>query len=62
MGKAKKLKVSKSGNSQPKLGLADQISSENSVKLKDRNKIRFRTEEEAEVIENHFIYYNVIAK
>lgn len=46
MGKAKKVKVSKGG---PKIGLVDQIELEKTVKFKNRQKVRHRTDEDEEV-------------
>jgi hypothetical protein len=50
MGKAKKVKVSKSETNKPKVGLAEQIVNENTVKMKNRQKTRIRAEEDEEVI------------
>lgn len=46
MGKAKKLKVSKGETKEPKIALADQIELEKAVKLKNRQKVRRRADEE----------------
>ncbi|XP_012058201.1 PREDICTED: bystin [Atta cephalotes] len=46
MGKAKKVKVSKGETKEPKIGLADQIELEKEVKVKNRQKIRRRADEE----------------
>ncbi|KYN43342.1 Bystin [Trachymyrmex septentrionalis] len=46
MGKAKKVKVSKGDTKEPKIGLADQIEFEKGVKVKNRQKIRRRADEE----------------
>jgi len=46
MGKAKKIKVSKGETKEPKIGLADQIEFEKAVKVKNRQKIRHRADEE----------------
>ncbi|KYN21974.1 PREDICTED: bystin [Trachymyrmex cornetzi] len=46
MGKAKKVKVSKGETKEPKIGLADQIELEKGVKVKNRQKIRRRADEE----------------
>ncbi|KAL0115605.1 hypothetical protein PUN28_010842 [Cardiocondyla obscurior] len=46
MGKAKKTKVSKGETKEPKIGLAEQIELEKTVKLKNRQKTRRRAEEE----------------
>lgn len=47
MGKAKKLKVSQQG---PKMALDKQIEESETVKAKNRNKIRFRQDEDDKVI------------
>lgn len=49
MGKAKKIKVSKSEIKQPKVALGDQIEEEKSVKSKKRQKIRIRNEDDDKV-------------
>ncbi|XP_012534195.1 bystin [Monomorium pharaonis] len=46
MGKAKKLKVSKGETKESKIALADQIEQEKTVKLKNRQKVRHRADEE----------------
>ncbi|KAG5312462.1 BYST protein, partial [Acromyrmex insinuator] len=46
MGKAKKVKVSKGETKEPKIGLAEQIELEKGVKVKNRQKIRRRADEE----------------
>lgn len=46
MGKAKKVKVSKGETKESKIALADQIEQEKSVKLKNRQKVRCRADEE----------------
>ncbi|KYQ55024.1 Bystin [Trachymyrmex zeteki] len=46
MGKVKKIKVSKGETKEPKIGLADQIEFEKAVKVKNRQKIRRRADEE----------------
>lgn len=57
MGKAKKIKVSKS---ETKIGLADQIELEGTVKPKNRQKIRHRTEEDEEV--GFHIFYVILQR
>lgn len=52
MGKAKKIKVSKSETKEPKIGLADQIELEKAVKVKNRQKVRRRADEEEYVAPN----------
>ncbi|XP_032664979.1 bystin [Odontomachus brunneus] len=47
MVKAKKVKISKGG---PKIGLADQIELEKTVKFKNRQKVRHRTDEDEEYV------------
>ena len=49
MGKAKKIKVSKKETGQPKIGLADEIEDDKIAKMKNRNKVRIRTDEDEEV-------------
>ncbi|XP_076762856.1 bystin [Xylocopa sonorina] len=51
MGKAKKIKVSKGESKQPKVGLADQIEREKTVKSKNRHKIRFRRDEDDKFVD-----------
>ncbi|XP_011504521.1 PREDICTED: bystin [Ceratosolen solmsi marchali] len=51
MGKAKKIKVSKDEMSKKKIGLAEQLENENTLKIKERKKIRNRTEEHEEFID-----------
>lgn len=46
MGKAKKTKVSKGETKEPKIGLAEQLELDKTVKPKNRQKIRFRADEE----------------
>ncbi|XP_050455426.1 bystin [Cataglyphis hispanica] len=46
MGKAKKIKVSKGGTKEPKIGLAEQIEFDKSVKSTIRQKIRHRADDE----------------
>lgn len=55
MGKAKKIKVSKS---ETKIGLADQIELEGTVKPKNRQKVRHQTDEDEEV-GFHIFYVNL---
>ncbi|XP_031825525.1 bystin [Nomia melanderi] len=50
MGKSKKLKVSKGETKHPKVGLADQIEEEKTAKLKNRNKIRIRNDEDEKFV------------
>jgi len=56
MGKAKKVKVSKGETKEPKIGLADQIELEKEVKVKNRQKIRRRADEEEVSFSIYFIY------
>lgn len=51
MGKAKKLKVSKGETKLPKVGLANQIEEEKTVKSKNRTKIRVRNDEDEKFVE-----------
>lgn len=46
MGKAKKVKVSKGGTKEPKIGLAEQIEFDKTVKPTVRQKVRHRADEE----------------
>lgn len=55
MGKAKKVKPSKGETKLPKVGLADQIEEDKTVKSKNRNKIRIRNDADEEV---KFAFYN----
>lgn len=48
MGKAKKVKISK-GDKPEKVGLGDQIEGETLAKAKNRQKVRFRQDEDEEV-------------
>ncbi|EZA57153.1 hypothetical protein DMN91_007307 [Ooceraea biroi] len=50
MGKAKKIKVSQGETKQAKLGLAEQIEHEKGVRAKNRQKIRFRADEDEEYV------------
>ncbi|XP_015126766.1 bystin [Diachasma alloeum] len=50
MGKAKKIKVTK-GDRSEKIPLGDQIEGEKSVKMKNRQKIRFRRDEDEEFVD-----------
>lgn len=54
MGKAKKIKVSKG---EAKVGLADQIEHEKTVKSKNRQKSRLRANEVEEVSRFYFCLY-----
>lgn len=49
MGKAKKIKVSKGDKNLPKVGLADQIEEDKTVKTKSRKKVRIRNDGDEEV-------------
>lgn len=49
MGKAKKIKVSKSEIKQPKISLGDQIEEEKNIKSKKRQKIKIRNEDDDKV-------------
>ncbi|KAJ8669299.1 hypothetical protein QAD02_000558 [Eretmocerus hayati] len=51
MGKAKKIKVSKNETKRPKIALADQIEQAGAVKMKNRNKKRFRRDEDEEFVD-----------
>nr|XP_034187076.1 bystin [Osmia lignaria] len=51
MGKAKKVKPSKGETKLPKVGLADQIEEDKTVKSKNRNKIRIRNDADEEFVE-----------
>lgn len=56
MGKVKKIKVSKGETKEPKIGLADQIEFEKAVKVKNRQKIRRRADEEEVSFNIYFIH------
>lgn len=49
MGKAKKIKVSKGETKEQKIGLAEQIELERTVKSKNRQKVRRRADDTEEV-------------
>ncbi|XP_006621279.1 bystin [Apis dorsata] len=51
MGKAKKIKVSKSEIKQPKIALGDQIEEEKNIKSKKRQKIKIRNEDDDEFVD-----------
>ncbi|KAK2580720.1 hypothetical protein KPH14_011348 [Odynerus spinipes] len=51
MGKAKKIKVSAGEKRQPKVGLADQIEGDKTVKAKNRQKIRIRNDDDEEYVD-----------
>ncbi|XP_071569599.1 bystin [Temnothorax nylanderi] len=50
MGKAKKIKVSKGETKEQKIGLAEQIELEKAVKVKNRQKVRHRADDEEEYV------------
>ncbi|XP_003700691.1 bystin [Megachile rotundata] len=52
MGKAKKLKVSKGETKPPKVGLANQIEEEKTVKSKNKHKIRIRNDEDEKFVDS----------
>lgn len=56
MGKAKKIKVSKSETKEAKINLADQIELEKAVKVKNRQKVRRRADEEEVSLRIYFLY------
>lgn len=60
MGKAKKVKVSKGETKVSKIGLAEQIEEEKSVKIKSRIKMRNRLDEDEEVRKFVIIYFSTI--
>ena len=55
MGKAKKMKVTKSESSQPKVSLVEQMEDDQLAKMKNRQKLRFRTDDEEEVRKNLYL-------
>lgn len=57
MGKAKKIKVSRSEMEQPKMALGDQIEEGKIAKSKNRQKNRVRKENDDKVI---FVYFNFL--
>lgn len=58
MGKAKKVKVSKGETKQQKVPLAEQIEDEKTLKSKNRNKIKIRTDEDEEVTFHNLIKFS----
>ena len=57
MGKAKKIKISRSEMKQPKMALGDQIEEEKIAKSKNRQKNRVRKEDDDKVI---FVFFNFL--
>lgn len=57
MGKAKKIKVSRSEMKQPKMALSDQIEKGKIAKSKNRQKNRVRKEDDDKVI---FVFFNFL--
>lgn len=56
MGKAKKIKVSKGETKEAKINLADQIELGKAVKVKNRQKVRRRADEEEVSLRIYFLY------
>lgn len=59
MGKAKKIKVSKSEIKQPKIALGDQIEEEKNIKSKKRQKIKIRNEDDDKVKFIIFLFHKI---